>query len=284
MDISLLKTFLQVAKTRHFGRAADALCVTQSAVSARIKLLESMVGTPLFVRKRNDIQLTSAGTRLVKHAETIVRNWDRARLDVSLDPEFEASIAIGCNIDIWQIQIHRLSVRLRQDRPNLVLQVEMHSADALVQRVLNGTLDLAYLFEPPQLAELDVKQILDVPLILVSDRPGLSTPEAMSKNYLMVDWGSSYAMSHAAYFPDCPAPTAYFGSGTMAFDILRSIGGSAYLAEQAVTDALQRREMFVVEDAPVIERRVFAIFRPGSERRAAVRAALAGFGEPVGSG
>ncbi|MBT7408643.1 MAG: LysR family transcriptional regulator [Methylococcales bacterium] len=43
MDISLLKTFLEVVKTRHFGHAADHLCITQSAVSARIKMIESLL-------------------------------------------------------------------------------------------------------------------------------------------------------------------------------------------------------------------------------------------------
>ena len=41
VDTSLLKTFLEVAKTRHFSRAADALFLTQSAVSARIKQLDA---------------------------------------------------------------------------------------------------------------------------------------------------------------------------------------------------------------------------------------------------
>ncbi len=39
MDIELLRTFLEVVRTRHFGKAAAELCVTQSAVSARIRQL-----------------------------------------------------------------------------------------------------------------------------------------------------------------------------------------------------------------------------------------------------
>ena len=40
MDVKVFKTFLEVANTRHFGRAADNLFITQAAVSARIKQLE----------------------------------------------------------------------------------------------------------------------------------------------------------------------------------------------------------------------------------------------------
>ena len=46
MDIALLKTFLEVAKTRHFGRAAENLYITQAAVSARIKQMEEDLGVP----------------------------------------------------------------------------------------------------------------------------------------------------------------------------------------------------------------------------------------------
>jgi len=57
MDTDLLKTFLEVSKTRHFGKAADNLFVTQAAVSARIKTLEKMLGASLLVRSRNNIHL-----------------------------------------------------------------------------------------------------------------------------------------------------------------------------------------------------------------------------------
>lgn len=71
MDTEHLRTFLEVARTRHFGKAAENLFVTQSAVSARIKLLESTLGTELFTRKRNNLQLTAQGKRLLSHAENI---------------------------------------------------------------------------------------------------------------------------------------------------------------------------------------------------------------------
>ena len=58
MDIRFLTTFIEVANTRHFGKAAENLYLTQSAVSARIKLLEEYFHSTLFIRQRNSIQLT----------------------------------------------------------------------------------------------------------------------------------------------------------------------------------------------------------------------------------
>ncbi|WP_351060278.1 LysR family transcriptional regulator, partial [Psychrobacter sp. TB20-MNA-CIBAN-0197] len=53
MDIDLLKTFVEVVRTRHFGKAAENLYITQSAVSFRIRQLEQGLGVNLFIRQRN---------------------------------------------------------------------------------------------------------------------------------------------------------------------------------------------------------------------------------------
>ncbi len=52
MDTELLKTFLEVSRTRHFGRAAEALYLTQSAVSFRIRQLENQLGVNLYAAQK----------------------------------------------------------------------------------------------------------------------------------------------------------------------------------------------------------------------------------------
>lgn len=72
MDTELLKTFTEVSRTRHFGRAAESLYLTQSAVSFRIRQLENQLGVNLFTRHRNNIRLTAAGEKLLPYAETLM--------------------------------------------------------------------------------------------------------------------------------------------------------------------------------------------------------------------
>ncbi|MGL5484955.1 MAG: LysR family transcriptional regulator, partial [Shewanella sp.] len=84
MDTDLLKTFLEVSRTRHFGKAAENLYLTRSAVSFRVKQLESILGVALFERQRNNIQPTPAGERMLGHAEAVLTAWERAKQDVSL--------------------------------------------------------------------------------------------------------------------------------------------------------------------------------------------------------
>jgi DNA-binding transcriptional LysR family regulator len=82
LDTELLKTFLEVQKTRHFGKAAENLYLTQSAVSFRIRQLEQSLGVPLFIRYRNNIQLTSAGELLLPHAEAVLSAIGAARQQI----------------------------------------------------------------------------------------------------------------------------------------------------------------------------------------------------------
>ncbi len=265
MDIVLLKTFLEVARTRHFGKAAEALCVTQSSVSARIKLLESTLGLELFSRKRNDIQLTPAGHRLQRHAETIVRSWTRVRQELALSGRFAKTLAIGAQADLWPAFVRDWVLALRRTRRDLALQAEILTAEALVQRLTTNQIDIAFLFEPPQLPGIVLDQVARIPLVMVSDQPGLTAEAAMQRGYVLVDWGSTFMLSHSRHFPDLPASALRVSQGGMALDLLRRDGGSAYLARQMAGDALDRGELHLVADAPVIERQAYAVYKADSE-------------------
>ena len=100
MDTELLKTFLEVSRTRHFGRAAESLYLTQSAVSFRIRQLENQLGVNLFTRHRNNIRLTAAGEKLLPYAETLMSTWQAARKEVahtSRHNEFSIAIFVRRN-------------------------------------------------------------------------------------------------------------------------------------------------------------------------------------------
>jgi len=262
MDIVLLKTFLEVARTRHFGKAADALFVTQSAVSARIKLLESTLGTDLFSRKRNDIQLTPAGHRLRRHAETIVRSWMRVSQELALGERFAQTLAIGAQADLWPVCLRDWVLELRRTRPDIALQLEILPSEMLVNRMIANQIDLAFLFEPPQIADLVMDQVVRIPLVMVSDRPDQTAETALRQDYVLVDWGSSFLIGHSSHFPSLPMPALRVSQGSLALDVLRASGGSAYLPQQMVRDGIDRGELYPVADAPTIERRAYAVYRP----------------------
>jgi DNA-binding transcriptional LysR family regulator len=274
VDIILLKTFLEVARMRHFGKAAQALSVTQPAVSARIKLLESTLGVTLFERKRHDIQLTPAGLGLRDHADVIVRSWTRAQQELALGTRFAQSLAIGAPADLWPIWVREWVVDLRSTRPDLALRLDIVPAQTLVERLLAIQLDLAILFDPPQTPELVAEQVASIPLIMVSTRPGLSAQDAVKDGYMLVDWGTAFMISHSMAFLDLPVPALRLSHGGPALDLLRCAGGSAYLAEQMAAEPIAAGELYPVAGAPVIHRHGYAVYRADAAQRELMHEAL----------
>jgi DNA-binding transcriptional LysR family regulator len=274
MDIDLLRTFLEVYRTRHFGRTAENLYLTQSAVSARIRLLEETLGAPLFTRARNDIQLTPAGTRMLKYAEAILNAWNRARQDAALGEEDKISLAIGASYSLWDILLQDWMHRLYSTMPRVALQAEAHGPEMLIRKLLDHALDVAFMFEAPQMAELEGHEAALIKLIMVADRSGLNTREAVGNGYIMTNWGTSFAIAHARHFPDMPPPTVHMSLGRMALAFLLHNGGATYLAEQMVSEHLASGRLHRVDDAPVIDRLVYVVYPLASERKPLLEQAL----------
>ena len=79
MDTQNLRAFLEVAEAGSFSAAAEALHITQPAVSKRVALLEQQLDCQLFDRIGRQVSLTEAGRALLPHAESIDREMDAAR-------------------------------------------------------------------------------------------------------------------------------------------------------------------------------------------------------------
>lgn len=259
MDTELLKTFLEVERTRHFGRAAEHLFLTQAAVSARIKQLEEILGAQLFSRVRNNVQLTPQGERLLRHAETILNAWTRARHEVASANRTELMLAVGGVPSLWDIFLQAWLIEVQTRYPDASILAEALPADTLLRRIRDRTLDLAVSFESPQMTDLKVCELATIRLVLVTTHGQLDCERAMSYgDYVLVDWGTGFASAHAQAFPTARTPRFRFGLGRLALGFILARGGSAYLPEAMV--AVDPTRLTRVVDAPVIERAAFAYF------------------------
>lgn len=79
MDLVRLRTFHLLSETLHFGRAAERLGITQSAVSQQIGALERELGAALFERIGRRVYLTAAGEALAREAVKVLSTASRAR-------------------------------------------------------------------------------------------------------------------------------------------------------------------------------------------------------------
>lgn len=284
MDIDLLKTFMEVQRTRHFKRAAENLHLTQSAVSARIRLLEDTIGAALFSRERNNIQLTPAGQRLLPYADGIVHAWNRARQQVALQEDNRASLSVSAVPSLSDAVLEPWLERVYGELPELALHVELQGAERQLRGLLDGTIDIGLSFETPQVASVNVVPLTRVRLVLVASTPGVGLRQALSERYVLVDWGGGFASAHARHFPDMPPPAARVSLGRTASRLIRGFGGAAYLAQSTCRAELERGELHPVSGAPVLEREVFALYRIEAQRRPDIERALALTADHAGAG
>ncbi|GAB3091880.1 LysR family transcriptional regulator [Aestuariicella hydrocarbonica] len=279
MDIELLRTFLEVNKTRHFGKASDNLYLTQAAVSARIKQLEDVLGVDLFIRARNNIQLTAEGERLLPHAETMLVAWTRARQDVALKPEKRHQLSLATTAGLWQFILQDKLDGLQRQFSELALRADAHSADELLRLLQEGALDLGLLFEPTTLPGLITQALGKLKLVLVSTEPGISLKAALQTHYVYVDWGTAFGMFHAQRFMDAPPPTLHTNMASIAQAFLLEHGGSAYLPESSLHRTFTpgehnaKHRLYPVEGSSSFSRDIYAIY-PKSLSRLSVLPAL----------
>ncbi|OXR44241.1 Hca operon transcriptional activator HcaR [Nocardia cerradoensis] len=79
-----LRYFVAVADELNFTRAAEALFISQPALSKQIRALERRIGAPLFDRDGRAVRLTAVGRTLLPHARKLLADWDIARAEVAV--------------------------------------------------------------------------------------------------------------------------------------------------------------------------------------------------------
>jgi LysR family transcriptional regulator, flagellar master operon regulator len=260
MDTELIRTFIEVHRTRHFARASENLCVTQAAVSARIKQLEKLLGQPLFTRERNNIQLTLAGHQLLPHAEAMLASWSRAILAARHTPGADALVALGCVPSLREIYLDNCLIDLHQTdaAPNARLQIESLGSLEIIRRIRDRSLDLGIVYEPPQAQDLVHIKLTDFELLLVTTATNAQR-NSETANYILVDWGTSFIAAQEAEPEAATNLWLKTDSPMSAYQLLLRHGGSSYLPSPMVTADLTEQRIHIVKNAPTFQRSVYIV-------------------------
>jgi DNA-binding transcriptional LysR family regulator len=172
MDIAALQSFLAVAETGSFSRAAERVYLTQPAVSKRIAALETQLGTRLFDRIGKRVQLTPAGTALYERARRVLRELDDVRRSIA---DLAGTIAGELKLATsHHIGLHRLPEPLRRFHtayPQVRLDLRFMDSEQACNEVARGEIELAIVTLPPRLeAPLEADAVWDDPLDIVVAR------------------------------------------------------------------------------------------------------------------
>ncbi len=264
MDIGLAKTFLEVAATGSFIAAAGRLNITQTAVSARIRTLEDQLGRQLFIRNKSGAKLTAAGERFIRHATTLVQVWERARQQVDLPPGRTEIASVGAEISLWNPLLVDWLVWMKHEAPQIALHADVDIQSRLIERLDNGALDLALLYNPPpQSSQTVVELLMDEKLVMVTTAPE-GDPVA-PEDYVDVDWGPAFVANRQAAFPGIVNPGVHMSHGPLALLYLIRVGGMGYFRLSAVQPYLHDGRLRRVSGAPEFSYSVHMVYSKRAE-------------------
>ena len=278
MYIDHIKTFLEVASTGSFQLAAEKLFVTQSTVSARIKALEESLNRPLFIRKRNGIEMTSGGQRFHPHALTVIQAWARARQEVALPETLDSIVNLGIQMNHWEHFATPWLTWMEQHSPNNATQITAEYSEDLIRKVRNGVLELAIVSQIQQCPGITIERLFVESLVLVSTEPRKST-DAQVPGYIFVDWGETFKKEHSIAFPDTAAHRMTVGLAAVAFSHILKQGGSGYFIRSMVKELIDDKTIHLVEDAPVFEYPIYMVYQEGARNKDLVATAIKGLNE-----
>jgi len=169
MELRHLRYFLAVAEERHFTRAAERVGIQQPPLSLQIRQLEEELGTPLFVRLSRGVELTEAGSAFMEEARQILERVEQAKTHIQRLSRGETGrIRIGfAGATYFEPTVPALIRDYRARYPDVQLQPEQSNTAELVQALINGEIDAAFVHTPIGTApELVCLPLIDEPMLL----------------------------------------------------------------------------------------------------------------------
>ena len=143
-DIDCLRSFLVVADTMSFSRAAETVGRSQSTVSQQIAKLVTRIGKGLLTRRKGRvIDLTSEGRKLAQYARRMLQLNDEAYASMS-DDVLAGFVRLGVPLDFFGRDFTAWLARFKNKHPMVGLEVEANQSENLQKRGARGEFDLAF--------------------------------------------------------------------------------------------------------------------------------------------
>ena len=149
MDLRSLKYFLVVAQELNITRAAEKLNMSQPPLSNQIKALEGELGVTLFIRGKRHLQLTEAGSLLLRRANQVLELTDKTRQELrEMQDGISGTISIGMVEGRAPFLVSRWIAGFREEFPLVQYSLWNGSSDDVLERLYQGLVDIAVIAAP----------------------------------------------------------------------------------------------------------------------------------------
>lgn len=175
MDIRQLELFIDLAETLHFGRTAERMHLSASAVSRSLRRLEEQLGRRLLERDQRRVRLNDAGRIFLEYARRSVDDWRGLRARLNPEPEqLKGEVSLYCSVTAVYSLVAELLRRLRERHPGI--EPVLHTGDQAdaIEQVREGQVDLAIAARPRALPPaLRFLTLARSPLLFIAPISGL---------------------------------------------------------------------------------------------------------------
>lgn len=246
-----LESFVEVARLGNVSRAAEALFLTQPAITARLKALERALGVHLFVRTSHGMKLSDAGRAFLPYAQRAIATVDEGRqLVANLRQGTTGALVIAAAPAVSTYVLPQILRVFRTTHPHVRLSVRTGHTEEVLEMILRGEAHIG-IGRPIRHPEVDLVPVLDDEMLLVVSarhpfaRQGrVRMDELAGERLILFDRTSSYHELTSSLFRQAgivPASTLELDNVEAAKKMVEHGLGVALLPKMALTDELKRR-------------------------------------------
>ena len=170
MELHHLKSFIKVAQTGNLTKAAEALHISQPAISAHIKALEEECRCQLFARTAKGMQLTEPGQGLLEQAREILAGVERFLQTAQTTTSAHTKFSIGLNTDSPVLRIDQLVELGRRSQPLVEYHFFQSSSAAIFESLAQGRYDAGFVFGASPSREVLSIPLASFNLVLIAPR------------------------------------------------------------------------------------------------------------------
>ena len=271
--LSQLQGFVEVARTHSVSRAADALYVTQPALTARLQRLEEDLGAKLFTRTPRGMKLTEAGEAFLPHAVKALESIaDGRRLVNAFERGGAGRLALGAAPAVSTYVLPGILKRFSVGHPRVSVSVRTGHSEEVLDLVLREQVDVG-LVRALRHPDIATTPLYEDRLILVTDaahrfsaRSGIRLEEVAREQLILFDRTSSYTELTNALFRGAgvrPESVMELDNIDAAKKMVQEGFGVALLPRSAVAGELEAGILrrVEVEDAEPVRRQIVAVRR-----------------------
>lgn len=264
MELRNINTFLKVAATQNFSKAAEQLGYSQSAVTVQIRQLEKELGTPLFERIGKRVSLTERGMEFTAYANEIMRVTNQARFFAKDKQELDGTLRIGGVESVCTALLPELLLSFYKRYPKVKIVIRSGTTQELMEMAKSNEIDLVFTLDRKichaewcREVQKQERILFVAPAEQILDRKRIvPAGELVTKAFLLTESGAAYQYELERLLSERDLellPVLEIGNTETIIHLLQKGMGYSFLPEFTVKNELENGQLLEVQtDLPTV--------------------------------